>query len=356
MTGRSGAALLDSYASERVPLADRLLHTTDRMFAIVLAYRGLAGMLRNRVLPRALAFAMTRSRTRLLAFRTISHRHPLSAQPAVADAARARSKRAARRRSLPVAAARARAAACCSRRHTSVIVCRMRARVKICCIASVAEARLAIRHGADAVGLVSEMPSGPGVIPEARIAEIAASIPPGVASFLLTSRQSLAAIVDQQRRLRPNTLQICDRLPAGAHAELRQALPGIGLVQVVHVTGEESVAEAVAIAPHVDALLLDSGNQALAVKQLGGTGRQHDWGISRRVRAAVGVPVYLAGGLRPDNVAAALHAVEPFGVDVCSGVRTDGRLDARKLAGFLGAVRSATTATDADEAPDTTRR
>ena len=231
----------------------------------------------------------------------------------------------------------------------------MRARVKICCIASVAEAQLAIRHGADAVGLVSEMPSGPGVISAARIAEIAAAIPPGVASFLLTSRQSVAAIVDQQRRLRPSTIQICDHLTVGTHAELRAALPGIGLVQVVHVTSEESVVEAIAIAPHVDALLLDSGNQALAVKQLGGTGRQHDWSISRRIRSAVGVPVYLAGGLRADNVATALRMVEPFGVDVCSGVRTDGRLDARKLADFFAAVRRVSLEPEG-ETPDIARR
>jgi phosphoribosylanthranilate isomerase len=215
----------------------------------------------------------------------------------------------------------------------------MRTRVKICCIASVAEAQLAVRHGADAVGLVSAMPSGPGVIPEARIAAIAAAVPPGVASFLLTSQQSVAAIVDQQRRLRPNTIQICDRLTAGTHAELRQALPGVGLVQVVHVTGPESVPEALAVAPHVDALLLDSGNQTLAVKQLGGTGRPHDWSISRQICAAAGVPVYLAGGLHAGNVAEALGTVAPFGVDVCSGVRTDGKLDAGKLADFFTAVR-----------------
>jgi len=229
----------------------------------------------------------------------------------------------------------------------------MRTRVKICCIASVAEARLAIQHGADAVGLVSAMPSGPGVIPEARIAAIAAAIPAGVASFLLTSQQSVAGIVRQQRRLRPNTIQICDRLTAGTHAELRQALPGVGLVQVVHVTGPESVREAVAVAPHVDALLLDSGKPMLAVKQLGGTGRQHDWSISRRICAAVRIPVYLAGGLHAGNVVQALRRVAPFGIDVCSGVRTDGKLDRRKLADFFAAVRAVATEPDAGPTPKT---
>ena len=216
-----------------------------------------------------------------------------------------------------------------------------RVRVKICCIASCEEAQLAVESGAAALGLVSSMPSGPGVISEPLIAAIAAAVPPGVASFLLTSQQAVNSIIDQQRRLRVSTLQLCDHLTLGTHAELRAALPGIRIVQVVHVQGEESVAEAVAVAPGVDAILLDSGNPSLAVKELGGTGRRHDWQTSRRIRAAVDVPVYLAGGLTCDNVAAAIATVEPFGVDVCSGVRTAGRLDPDKLAAFFAAVRGA---------------
>lgn len=211
-------------------------------------------------------------------------------------------------------------------------------RVKVCCMASVAEARLAIEHGAAAVGLVSAMPSGPGPIPEDLIAEIARTIPPGVSSFLLTCQQDADAIIDQQRRTRVNTIQICDRLPPGTHARLREALPGVSLVQVVHVTGPEAVDEAVAIAPEVDAILLDSGNQSLPIKELGGTGRTHDWRLSRAIRQSVDVPLFLAGGLKPENVAAAIREVRPFGVDVCSGLRTEGKLDPQKLAAFFKAV------------------
>ena len=211
----------------------------------------------------------------------------------------------------------------------------MRPRVKVCCIASVEEARAAVACGASAVGLVSEMPSGPGVIDEGLIAEIAARVPPAVATFLLTCRQDAASIIAQQRRCRVNTLQLCDRVPAGAYAELRAALPGVSLVQVVHVRGEESFEEATAAARHVDALLLDSGNQSLAVKELGGTGRTHDWRVSRRVVEASPVPVFLAGGLKPENVAEAVETVRPFGLDVCSGVRTGGRLDVEKLKRFF---------------------
>lgn len=211
-------------------------------------------------------------------------------------------------------------------------------RLKVCCIASLQEAWLAIRGGASALGLVSAMPSGPGVIDEDTIREIASRVPPGVATFLLTSRQDVASIVDQQRRTGVNTVQICDRLTQGRHADLRAAAPGVGIVQVIHVTGPESVEEAVAVAPHVDALLLDSGNQGLAVKELGGTGRRHDWVLSRRIRESVGVPLYLAGGLRPDNVAHAVETVGAFGLDVCSGVRSEGRLDREKLRRLIEAL------------------
>jgi phosphoribosylanthranilate isomerase len=206
-------------------------------------------------------------------------------------------------------------------------------------MASIEEAWMAIDAGANAIGLVSAMPSGPGPIPEDLIAEIAAIVPPGVSSFLLTSLQDAESIIDQQRRLKVNTIQIVDRLTSGSYREIHDALPGIKLVQVIHVTGPESVDEAIAVAPHVDAILLDSGNQSLAIKELGGTGRTHDWSLSRRIREAIDVPLFLAGGLNPINVVAAIREVQPFGIDVCSGLRTEGALDPQKLSRFFRAIR-----------------
>lgn len=217
-------------------------------------------------------------------------------------------------------------------------------RIKVCCIASVDEARLAVRQGAAALGLVSAMPSGPGVIDEDLIARIAATVPPGVDSFLLTCSQDPAEIIRQQRRTRVSTLQLCDRLPTSAYADLRNHLPGIRLVQVVHVVAENSIAEAREAAPFVDALLLDSGRPDLPVKELGGTGRRHDWSISRRIRERVERPIFLAGGLRPDNVAEAIREVAPYGLDLCTGVRTEGHLDPAKLARFFRAVAEAGSA------------
>jgi phosphoribosylanthranilate isomerase len=214
-----------------------------------------------------------------------------------------------------------------------------RPRVKVCCIASAEEADLAVEAGAAALGLVSWMPSGPGVIADEAIAAIARHAPPAVATFLLTSRQDVAGIAAQQRAVGTSTVQLVDELVSGTHAELRAALPGIKLVQVIHVTGPGSVEDALEVAPDVDALLLDSGNPRLAAKELGGTGRRHDWLLSRQIREQSPVPVFLAGGLGPHNVREAIEVVEPYGLDLCTGLRTDGKLDPGKLEAFMTAVR-----------------
>ena len=216
-----------------------------------------------------------------------------------------------------------------------------RTRVKICCMGSTDEADMAIAAGADAIGLVSAMPSGPGPIEELLICEIAAYVPRSVGTFLLTSLRSADDIIAQHGRCLTTAIQLVDEIENGAHEKLRHALPDVRLVQVIHVTGAESIGEARAVEPLVDAILLDSGNPKLAVKELGGTGRTHDWSVSADLVSAVQVPVFLAGGLRAENVAAAIQQVRPYGVDICSGVRTNGRLDAKKLDSFMAAVRSA---------------
>lgn len=211
-------------------------------------------------------------------------------------------------------------------------------RVKVCCIASEEEAAMAVRSGASAVGLVSRMPSGPGPIPESLIRDIARTVPPGISTFLLTCETTADPIIAQQRYTGVNTLQLVDDVEPGVYEALRGVLAGIRIVQVIHVRDENAVAEARRVSPHVDAILLDSGNPSLATKELGGTGRAHDWAISRRIRDAVRVPVYLAGGLNHQNVGQAIAQVQPFGVDACSGLRTDGRLDPVKLEQFMCAV------------------
>lgn len=215
-----------------------------------------------------------------------------------------------------------------------------RPRVKICCIQNIEECELAIRYGASALGLVSEMPSGPGPIPEDLIARIASRIPPGVDSFLLTCKQDPIAVIEQHRRTRTTAIQLVDSFPLAGYSKLRVGMPGIRIIQVIHVRDDSSLDEAKSVALHVDALLLDSGNPGAAVKELGGTGRTHNWEISRRISQEVGIPVYLAGGLKPENIGEAAVRVQPFGVDVCSGVRTNGKLDEAKLAAFFQNIRA----------------
>ena len=138
--------------------------------------------------------------------------------------------------------------------------------------------------------------------------------------------------------MKTNTVQIVDTLTTGTHQEIRAALPGVKLVQVIHVVSEASVEEAVQIAPQVDAILLDSGNPTLVVKELGGTGRVHNWRLSRKIRESIDKPVFLAGGLHAGNAREAIETVEPFGLDLCSGVRTEGQLDQYKLKAFFKAI------------------
>jgi len=211
--------------------------------------------------------------------------------------------------------------------------------VKICCISSLTEAELATAAGASAIGLVSAMPSGPGVVDEHVIAEIAAATPPPVSSFLLTAFQNASDIIKQHQLCRTSTIQLVDHVEPCELELLREWLPGIKLVQVIHVTGDESVNEAVSVSEYVDAILLDSGNRSLEVKELGGTGRTHDWTLSRRIRQEIPIPLFLAGGLNADNVIDAIQTVEPFGLDLCSGVRTNDKLDEAKLKRFFETIR-----------------
>jgi phosphoribosylanthranilate isomerase len=213
-------------------------------------------------------------------------------------------------------------------------------RIKICCISSVDEARMAIAHGASAIGLVARMPSGPGPIPDELIKRIAATVPPSVATFMLTCETTVEQIIAHHGRTNTSTIQIVDALSSGTYAELKTALPGIKIVQVIHVIDENSVDEAIQISEKVDAILLDSGNPRLKIKELGGTGRVHNWKLSRQIRDNAHCPIFLAGGLNPDNVRQAIEEVQPFAVDVCSGVRTDGNLDMKKLELFIRNVNS----------------
>lgn len=213
-------------------------------------------------------------------------------------------------------------------------------KIKICCIGSLQEAQMAIGFGANAIGLVGPMPSGPGPIADELIAEIAASVPPDIDTFLLTSETCVDDIIRHHERTKTTTIQLVDNLTSGTYTDLRAALPFVKLVQVIHVLNENTIDQAMEAAESVDYLLLDSGNPHLKIKELGGTGRVHDWSISRRIVELSPKPVFLAGGLRPSNVSAAIDAVKPYGLDLCSGIRTNNKLDRKKLGDFFKAARA----------------
>ena len=216
-----------------------------------------------------------------------------------------------------------------------------RTRVKICCISSLSEAGMAIAAGADAIGLVAATPPGAGTIDDAAIRAITAEVPPPVATILLSSRTTGSDMAEHVRHCGTNTLQVVDHVDPAEHAVLAVSLPMVRRIQVIHVEGPSALDLIARYEPYVHAFLLDSGKPGGTMRELGGTGRTHDWEVSRAFVERTARPVFLAGGLHAGNVREAIRQVRPFGVDLCSGVRTDGRLDPAKLEAFMDAVAGA---------------
>lgn len=215
----------------------------------------------------------------------------------------------------------------------------MKTHVKICCISSVEEAKNALKLGADVLGLVAKMPSGPGTIEDDLISRIVKSIPPETTTFLLTPKTNPHEIIEHQILTGTNCIQLVDAVKIEDYTILRENLPNIQLIQVIHVTSEASIEEAKRYAEVADMILLDSGNPNLEIKELGGTGRVHNWELSRKIVESISIPIFLAGGLKPENIREAIETVRPFGVDLCSGVRTNRKLDLEKLGMFFTAIR-----------------
>lgn len=213
-------------------------------------------------------------------------------------------------------------------------------RVKICCISSIDEAKMAVEYGASALGLVGRMPSGPGVIGDDLIEQIAKTVPPPISTFLLTSETQPQDIIAHYKKVNTTTIQIVDELEKSEYETIRDELPHVKLVQVIHVINDKSVEDAIEVSKYVDAILLDSGNPNLKVKELGGTGRTHNWVLSSEIRKSISIPLFLAGGLNVINVRQAIEMVQPFGLDLCTGVRTEGKLDPNKLRDFFDAIKS----------------
>jgi phosphoribosylanthranilate isomerase len=211
-------------------------------------------------------------------------------------------------------------------------------RVKICGIRRVEDALAAVHAGADAVGcLVGLDYATPDRVDPAAARVIFESLPPFVARVLVTHRTGLADVTALMRESGATVAQLHGEFPTVAISALREALPYAAIVKSVHVTGEESIAAAVAASRVADAVLLDTKARG----RIGGTGVTHDWSISARIAATSSKPVILAGGLTPDNVAEAIAHVRPYAVDVNSGTRgADGFKDHAKVRAFIDAART----------------
>lgn len=212
-------------------------------------------------------------------------------------------------------------------------------KVKICCISSIEEARLAVAYGAAAIGLVGRMPSGPGIITDELIHAIAKTVPPPTHTFLLTSETTTDNIIEHHKKVNTTTIQIVDALSGREYHKIREAIPNVQLVQVIHVLDVGSIKEAIEISEFVDAILLDSGNPNLPTKVLGGTGKTHNWDLSKKIREKISLPIFLAGGINKDNIKKAIEHVQPYGIDLCSSVRTNGQLDENKLEALFNTLQ-----------------
>ncbi|MEM7211352.1 MAG: phosphoribosylanthranilate isomerase [Pseudomonadota bacterium] len=204
-------------------------------------------------------------------------------------------------------------------------------------MASPEEARICAELGVDLIGLVGPMPSGAGIITPKRCREISAASAAWVTSVLLTSSETANDIHADVEDANVRAVQLVRHVDPGVHRALSVSLPHVRRFQVIHVEDDSALDLIDIYAPLADAFLLDSGRPSSS--ELGGTGRVHDWAISAEFVKRSPLPVFLAGGLKPQNVGIAISTVKPFGLDICSGVRTaDDRLDPEKLRAFMDAV------------------
>jgi len=211
---------------------------------------------------------------------------------------------------------------------------------KICCIRSLDEAQIVVRAGADAIGFVGIDPPTQRTLADDSIAQIIQEVTHSVSTVLLTASTSAEAIASQLKRTGASDVQLSAEISEEELGKLANSEPGIRRIKVVHVEGQQSLQAINRYSSLVDRFLLDSGNPNVARPVYGGTGRTHDWTVSAEFVRKSPIPVYLAGGLTPENVAKAISQVRPSGVDLCSGVRTADKLDPAKLLAFMSAIQA----------------
>jgi phosphoribosylanthranilate isomerase len=214
-------------------------------------------------------------------------------------------------------------------------------RVQIAGVSSLEEALAAEQAGADALGFTVRLPNGlHDDLTEAKARSIIAALPPFIASVAITYVETPREAVDLCRYLGVAALQLHGPFPTQELPLIRAALPHLKLIRAVHVTGPGALAQARALERRVDALILDTYDPTTG--RHGATGQTHDWSISRQIVDHIRTPVILAGGLTPDNVAEAIRIVQPWAVDVHTGIeRADGTRDFSAIGAFVARAKAA---------------
>ncbi len=208
--------------------------------------------------------------------------------------------------------------------------------VKICGIRRHEDALIAAELGADAIGLlVGQRHNSPDFISAAVARDISRALPPSVEAVLVTHIEEIDELERLLEQSGITTVQLHSEIAPNSVERLRGRLPYVKIFKSVSIISADSVAYPEAFEKLVDGFVLDSIN--VATGQLGGTGKTHDWSVSRQiVMRYLEIPIILAGGLNSENVRSAIEYVHPFGVDVNSGTKApDGFKDARKMEEFI---------------------
>jgi phosphoribosylanthranilate isomerase len=210
-------------------------------------------------------------------------------------------------------------------------------RIKICGNRTLRDAEIAVRYGADAIGLiVGTKFFSEDEVSTSNASEIVAALPPFIVSVLVTHLQSGHEILDLYHAVLPTTIQLHNEVNLSVIEELRCKIPHVKLIKAIHIVDSTAIKQALMISNCVDSILLDSRTDG----RIGGTGVTHDWSVSQQIVLQTKVPVILAGGLTPSNVGLAIAKVKPFAVDVNSGVDApNGDKDPQKVLGFIESCR-----------------
>lgn len=219
-------------------------------------------------------------------------------------------------------------------------------RVQIYTMQSVTEAESVAALGVDHVGVTPSDRGLPGEVGLPLAAEICAAVAGVASSVALTVDVDIGAIQTMVRAVKPDIVHLCGppgAVDPAAVDELRRDLSDVAVMQAVAVTGPEAMDVARSYEDVADYLILDS--VAPGIPGVGAAGTVHDWEVSAAIVADVGLPVVLAGGLSPDNVAEAVTVVDPWGVDSLTHTsRPDGvggfRKDLDLVSRFVAAARS----------------